>query len=126
MGLYGIGIIVKPQLIIGGLEQYAPIIFTKQNSYFQNYGILLIRLLGCFNIVAAVSGIIAIRGYLNYKRSIFLVIIFFSNIIAYACSIVFDLTTGVIGIVEVAEIAVFFLSLIAFFIIIYKTCRRNI
>ncbi len=117
MGLYGIGIIVKPQLIIGGLELYATTIFTQQNSHFQNYITLLIQLLGCFNIALAVSGIVAIRGYLKSKLSLFLWVIFFSNIVAYGCSVAFDLTTGVIGIIEVVEIVVFILSLIAFLII---------
>jgi hypothetical protein len=121
MWLYGVGIIVKPQLIIGGLEVYATTIFTKQNSYFQNYIILLIQLLGCFNIVAAVSGIAAIRGYLKHKLHLFLWAIFFCNIVAYGCSVSFDLTTGVIGIIEVVEIVVFVLSLIAFMIIAYET-----
>lgn len=125
MGLYGIGIIVKPQLIIRGLELYATTIFTKQNSYFQNYIILLIQLLGCFNIVAAVSGIAAIRGYLKHNLSIFLWVIFFSNIVAYGCSVAFDLTTGVIGIIEVVEIVVFVLSLIAFIVIVYENCIKN-
>jgi hypothetical protein len=111
MGLYGIGIIVKPQLIIGGLELYATTTFTKQNGSFQNYIILLIQLLGCFNIVAAVSGIAAIRGYSKSKLSIFLWVIFFSNIVAYGCSVAFDLATAVIGIIEVVEIVVFFPSL---------------
>jgi hypothetical protein len=124
MGLYGIGIIVKPQLIIKGLELYSTTIFTKQNSYFQNYIILLIQLLGCFNIVAAVSGIDAIRGYLKRKLSIFLWVIFFSNIVAYGCSVAFDLTTAVIGIIEVVEIIVFAFSLIAFLIIFYDAYEK--
>jgi hypothetical protein len=124
MGLYGIGIIVKPQLIIGGLELYSTTIFTKQNSNFQNYIILLVQLLGCFNIVAAVSGIAAIRGYLKSKLSVFLWVIFFSNIVAYGYSVAFDLTTGVIGIIEVVEIVVFFLSLIAFLIVLYDAFEK--
>jgi hypothetical protein len=124
MGLYGISIIVKPQLIIGGLELYSTTIFTKQNSNFQNYIILLIQLLGCFNIVAAVSGIAAIRGYLTHKLPIFLWVIFFSNIVAYGCSVAFDLTTAIIGIIEVVEIIVFVFSLIAFLMIVYDAYKK--
>jgi hypothetical protein len=118
IGLYGIGIIIKPQLMISGLEQYSSTGFTNQNSLFQKYIIMLIQLLGCFNIGTTVSGIIAITGYKKTKLLKFLVIIFFSNIAAYGCSVTFDLTTGVIGIIEVVEIAMFFLSLIAFVIIL--------
>jgi hypothetical protein len=34
MGVYGIGLIVKPGLIISGLEQYSSTVFTNQNRFF--------------------------------------------------------------------------------------------
>lgn len=114
MGLYGIGLIIKPGLIISGLEKYSTTVFIKQNTFFQKYVVILIQLPGCFNIAAAVSGIIALPGYKKTKLLKFLVIIFFSNIAAYGCSVAFDLTTGVIGIIEIIEIAVLFLSTVTF------------
>jgi hypothetical protein len=85
---------------------------------------MLIQLLGCFNIVVAVTGLIAILGYRKNVSLKYLFIIFFANIAAYGCSIAFDLTTGVIGIIEVVEIAVFFLSLIVFIILAYCSNKK--
>jgi hypothetical protein len=124
MGLYGIGLIIKPGLMISGLEQYSTTIFINQNTFFQKYIVMLIQLLGCFNIVVAVSGLIAILGYQKNRVLKYLFIIFFTNIAAYGCSVAFDLTTGVIGIIEVVEIAVFFLSLIAFIILAYGSNKK--
>jgi hypothetical protein len=125
MGLYGIGLILKPGLMISGLELYSATSITNQNTFFGKYIVMLIQLLGCFNMVAAVSGIIAIAGYKKNKTLKYLFIIFFCNIIAYGCSVAFDLTTGIIGIIEVIEIVVFFLSLFAFLTIIYNFKRND-
>ncbi len=119
MGFYGIGLIIKPGLMISGLEQYSSTVLTNQNIFFQKYIVMLIQLLGCFNIVAAVSGLIAILGYQKNRLRKYLFIIFFTNIAAYGCSVTFDITTVVISIIEVVEITVFFLSLIAFIILAY-------
>jgi hypothetical protein len=125
MGLYGIGLIIKPGLMISGLEQYSATILTNQNTFFQKYIVMLIQLLGCFNMVAAVSGIIAIAGYKKNKTLKYLLIIFCCNIIAYGFSVTFDLTTGVIGIIEVIEIVVFFLSVFALINFVYNFKRND-
>jgi hypothetical protein len=125
MGLYGIGLIIKPGLMLSGLEQYSSTILTNQNTFFQKNIAMLIQLLGCFNIVAAVSGIIAIAGYKKTKTLKYLLIIFCCNIVAYGCSVTFDLTTGVIGIIEMIEIVVFFLSLFALINFVYNFKRND-
>jgi hypothetical protein len=125
MGLYGIGLILKPGLMLSGLELYSSTSITNQNTFFQKHIAMLIQLLGCFNIVAAVSGLIAIAGYKKTKMLKYLLIIFFCNIIAYGSSVAFDLTTGLIGIIEVIEIVVFFLSLFAFINFVYNFKRND-
>jgi hypothetical protein len=125
MGLYGIGLIFNPKLIITGLERYSSIIFTNQSSHLQKYIVMLIQLLGCFNIVTAISAIIAIVGYRKNWLLKYLLIIFFCNIITYGCSVAFDLAVGVIGIIEEIEIGVFLLSLGAFVVFSYDRNKKS-
>jgi hypothetical protein len=125
MGLYGIGLIIKPGLMLSGLEQHSSTILTNQNTFFQKNIAMVIQLLGCFNMVAAASGIIALAGYMKNKTLKYLFVIFFCSIIAYGCSVAFDLTTGVISIIEMIEIGIFFLSLFAFLNIVYNFKRND-
>jgi hypothetical protein len=112
--LIGIVLIIKPGLIISDIVKYSSAIFINPNSFLKKHIIMLIQLPGCFNIAAAVSGAIAILGYRKNRVLKYLLIIFFSKIADYGCSAAFDLTAGVIGIIEVIEIPVLFPFMVTF------------
>ncbi len=120
MVLYGIQIILMPHFISDNLEVYANLDWGTLDNISHNlakYITLLILLLGCFNIITGVVGFIAIYKSFKIKEQWLLLVIFITNIVAYAAPVTFDLTTGVIGWIEIVEIVSFLLTAMAFIVL---------
>jgi hypothetical protein len=110
-----------PRFITDNLEVYAELDWGTLDSISHNltkYITMLIQLIGSFNIVAGVIGVIAIYKSFKIKEQWLLGIIFITNIIAYAAPITFDLTTGVITWIEIIEIVIFLLTAVAFVVLL--------
>lgn len=120
MLLYGIVVVIQPNLFTNNLEVYAGVdldILSKSYGKLIEYIDMLVQLNGGFNFIVGAVGLIAVYKSFQIKEKWLLLIIFLTNILGYLVPMTFDQITGVIKYPEVIEIASFSLALIAFLII---------
>jgi len=120
MLLYGVAVIVQPDLFTNNLEVYAEVDLNEvKNSYqkLTEYIDMIVGLNGGLNSIIGLVGIFAVYKSFKIKEKWLLVIIFITNILAYLVPMTFDQITGVIRYPEVIEMASFSLALVAFIII---------
>ncbi|MDH3651977.1 MAG: hypothetical protein OEQ53_19985, partial [Saprospiraceae bacterium] len=120
MILYGLGVILLPNLITDNLEIYSAlnwIHLREESPLFVEYIVRLVFLLGVFNILLGSSGLIAVYQSFHKKGKWLLAIILLTNILGYLAPVLFDLTTGVITYIEVIEMISFTLAVISILII---------
>lgn len=119
--VYGIMIIFKPAFITHNLEIYANVDLTNfENKPMVDWISMAMQLLGCFNIIAGLVGIIVVYKSFVLKEKWLLIIIFFTTIFGYAAPVTFDLKTGVIRWMEIIELISFSLTVIAFIILLWE------
>lgn len=120
MLLYGIAVIIQPNIFTDNLEMYANINLDELKASHQKlteYIDMVVQLNGGLNIIIGIVGFIAVYKSFRIKEKWLLMVIFITNILGYLVPMAFDQITGVIKYPEVIEIVSFSLALIAFIII---------
>lgn len=120
MLLYGIAVIIQPNLFTDNLELYTGLNLDDLISTHRKlteYIDMVIKLNGGLNIIIGAVGLIAVYKSFQIKDSLLLAIIFITNILGYLVPMTFDRITGVIRYPEVIEIVSFILAFIAFILL---------
>lgn len=120
MLLYGIVVIIQPNLFTDNLEIYAGLKMDElkiTHRKLSEYIDMVIQLNGGLNVIIGALGAIAVYKSFKIKEKWLLVVIFITNILGYLVPMTFDQITGVIRYPEIIEILSFSFSLIAFIII---------
>lgn len=120
MFVFGVGVIVEPNLFTDNLEVYSGIRMTEVvlfNSRLATYIDRIVQLNGAFNILIGAVGMLAVWQSFRWKPRWLFWILILTNILGYLAPMTFDQITGVIRYPEVIEIIVFAFSLIAIIII---------
>lgn len=120
MLLYGIVVIIQPNLFTDNLENYASVKMDElkiTHGKLSEYIGKVIQLNGGLNVIIGAVGFITVYKSFKIREKWLLVVIFITNILGYAVPITFDQITGVIRYPEIIEIVSFSFSLIAFIII---------
>lgn len=128
MLLYGIAVIIQPNLFTDNLEVYTGMnmdelkfIYGKLAEYID----MVVILNGGLNIIIGAVGLIATYKSFEIKDSWLLLVIFITNILGYLVPMTFDQITGVIRYPEVIEIISFILALCAFVVLVTEKGRRG-
>lgn len=118
--LYGVSAIVEPGIL---LEPFSAHVyqFPAEATGATNYLAALYRLIGYFNIVPGVFGLILLSRYWATRQAWYARLVVASTALTYVGPVVFDNTAGTIGFFEILEHVLFALVLIVGF----STLRRQ-
>ena len=109
--LYGVIAIIKPDIL---LEPFLTHVyqFPPEATGATTYLSALYRLLGYFNIIPGVFGLVLLHRYWATRREWYGRIVVASTALSYIGPVVFDNTAGTIGFFEILEHVLFALVLI--------------
>lgn len=119
--LYGISAIVEPGILLEPFSAYV-YQFPAEATGATHYLAALYRLLGYFNIVPGVFGLVLLHRYWVTQQEWYARIVVASTALTYVGPVVFDNTAGTIGFFEILEHVLFALVLIVGF----TTLRRQV
>jgi hypothetical protein len=114
---YGLLALINPDIL---LETFLAHVyqFPPEASHATTYLSGLYRLVGYFNIIPGVVGLLILYRYWDTGRSWYLKIVIASTILSYLGPVVFDNTVGTIGVFEILEHIFLVMILITGFIML--------
>lgn len=110
--VYGIIALIQPEILLGPFLTYVyqfPAEASDAITYFSG----LYRLLGYFNIIPGVLGLLILHRYWVTRQGWYLKMVIAATILTYLGPVVFDNTIGRIGFFEVLEHILFGMILIS-------------
>jgi hypothetical protein len=127
MGLivYGIMALIQPSVLLESFSTHVyqfPVEATNAITYLSG----LYRLIGYFNIIPGVLGLLILHRYWLTRGEWLLKIVVASTILAYLGPVVFDNTLGTIGFFEILEHIIFVIILISGLMILTRGSRESL
>ena len=121
--LYGIIALIQPEVLLKPFLTHVyrfPPEATNATTYLSG----LFRLVGYFNIIPGVVGLLILYRYWDTRHSWHLKIVIASTIMSYLGPVVFDNTVGTIGFFEILEHIILVMILITGFIMLRTENRK--
>jgi hypothetical protein len=110
--LYGVSVLAAPELLLASFSSHV-YRFPADATVATAYLAALFRLLGYFNFVLGVVGLLLLRALITKRRLWTQRLVITSTLLAYLGPVIFDNTVGHIGPAEIAEHVIFGLVILS-------------
>ena len=121
--IYGLLALIKPDILLKTFLTHV-YQFPPEASYATTYLSGLYRLVGYFNIIPGVIGLLILYRYWDTRHFWYLKIVIASTILSYLGPVVFDNTVGTIGFFEKLEHIILVMILVTGFIMLRNEDKK--